>query len=173
MWRYESQEKGVILLTEAALSLGSNMGDRCQNIKNAIKAIDNLPETKVVKISNYYETEPFGVPDKQERYINCCLKISTNLEPLVLLESCLEIEKKLGRTRQYRFCPRTIDIDLLIYGHELRNEKNLTLPHPRLKERAFVLAPLNDISQNMVFGNINFKQNYKSCDLSTVRPIDC
>lgn len=158
-------------MTEAALSLGSNMGNRFQNIKNAIKAINNLPETKILKISSYYETDPFGVPDKQEKYINCCLKILTNLKPSDLLNSCLKIEKKLGRTREYKFCPRTIDIDLLIYGHEFRDEKTLILPHPRLKERAFVLAPLNDISENMIFGNVNFKQNLKKCDLSTVKLI--
>jgi 2-amino-4-hydroxy-6-hydroxymethyldihydropteridine diphosphokinase len=162
----------MISLTEAALSLGSNLGNRLQNIKNAIKAINNLPGTGIIKTSKYYETEPFGVPDKQSKYINCCIKIATELTPLDLLRSCLAIEKKLGRTREYRFCPRTIDIDILIYGNEFRNEENLTLPHPRLRKRAFVLVPLNDICENMIFGNVNFKQNYGTCDLSTVKEIN-
>ncbi len=169
MWELKSQEKGAILLTEAALSLGSNMGERLQNIKNAIKAIENLPKTKVVKVSNYYETEPFGVPDKQDKYINCCVKIVTDLESSALLKYCLEIEEKFGRIREYKFCPRIIDIDLLIYGNEFKDEKNLILPHPRLKERAFVLVPLSDICENMIFGNVNFRHSLKSCDTSTVK----
>ena len=159
----------MISLTEAILSLGTNLGDRMQNLKNALAAISNITETETIKISNFYETEPFGVPIKQDDYINCCVRIATGLESPVLMGACLGIEAALGRTRQYRFAPRVIDIDLLIYGHEYRNDKNLILPHPRIKERAFVLIPMSELCESMTFGNVDFKESFKQCDSFSVK----
>ncbi len=154
-------------MPEAFLSLGSNLGNRFQNIQSAITSIKNLSKTKVIKVSNYYETEPFGVPDKQNKYINCCVKIDTLLSPQELLKKCMQIELSLGRTREYRFCPRTIDIDILIYENKIIDEPNLTLPHPRMLERAFVLKPLLEIYKDQ---NLNIYLN--KCDLSTIKLIN-
>ncbi len=159
----------MISLTEAILSLGANLGDRMQNLKNALTAISNITETEIIKVSNFYETEPFGVPDKQNDYINCCVRIATGLDAPLLLGVCLGIESALGRTRKYRFASRTIDIDLLIYGQEYRNDKNLILPHPRIKERAFVLIPMSELCKDMAFGNVDFKENFKQCDSSGIK----
>lgn len=158
-------------MSEAILSLGSNLGDRFFNITRAIESIQNLPETEILKISDFYETEPYGVTEKQEKYINCCLKIETELSPEILMGTFLGIESALGRIRTYKFSPRTIDIDLLAYGKEKQNKKNLILPHPRMLERAFVLIPLSDICKNMKFNNINFKNIIKCLDTKGIKKI--
>lgn len=136
-------------MKKAFLSLGSNIGNKLQNLNNAIKHINNLIDTKVTEVSDFYETEPFGVPEKQDNYINCCLKIETNLSPEILMGACLGIESAFGRKRKYRFCSRTIDIDILLYENECINKKNLVIPHPRMFERPFVLVPLYDINEEI------------------------
>ncbi len=134
------------------------MGNRKENLNRAIKKINSINNTKVDSVSSYYETEPFGTPDKQNKYINCCIKISTNLKPEILLEKCLQIEKLMGRTRPYRFAPRIIDIDLLLYENETINTPKLTLPHPRMKKRAFVLIPMNEICDDLRFKSWDFRK---------------
>lgn len=156
----------MITLFEAVIALGSNLGEREKNINNALKSINLLPETKIIKVSGLYETKPYKVPSEQQNYINCCAKISTNLSPEILLGALLGIESAMGRKRKFRFCERIIDIDLIFYENEKIDEKNLTLPHPRAFERAFVLVPLSDICENMQFKNINFRSAYDSCDKS-------
>lgn len=158
-------------MNEAIVSLGSNLGDRFLNIKKAIESIKNLSETEILKISDFYETEPYGVTEKQEKYVNCCLKIETELSSEILMGTFLGIESALGRTRTYRFSPRTIDIDLLAYGKEKQNKKNLILPHPRMLERAFVLIPLSDICNDMKFYNIDFKNTIEKLDISGIKKI--
>lgn len=158
-------------MNEAIVSLGSNLGDRFLNIKKAIESIKNLSETEILKISDFYETEPYGVTEKQEKYVNCCLKIETELSSEILMGTFLGIESALGRTRTYRFSPRTIDIDLLAYGKEKQNKKNLILPHPRMLERAFVLIPLSDICDDMKFYNIDFKNTIEKLDISGIKKI--
>ena len=134
------------------------MGNRKENLNRAIKKINSINNTKVDSVSNYYETEPFETPDKQNKYINCCVKISTNLKPEILLEKCLQIEKLMGRTRPYRFAPRIIDIDLLLYENETINTPKLTLPHPRMKNRAFVLIPMSEICDDLRFKSWDFRK---------------
>lgn len=158
-------------MSEAIVSLGSNLGDRFLNIKKAIESIKNLSETEILKISDFYETEPFGVTEKQPAYINCAIKIKTGLPSEILMGTFLGIESVLGRIRTHRFSPRTIDIDLLAYGKEKQNKKNLILPHPRMLERAFVLIPLSDICKNMEFNNINFKNIIKCLDTKGIKKI--
>ena len=155
-------------MKEVFLSLGSNLGDKLENLSSAIKYINNLIDTKVIRVSDFYETEPFEVPQKQDNYINCCLKIETNLSPEMLMGACLGIESALGRKRNYRFCPRTIDIDILLYGNEHIHQKNLTIPHPRMFERAFVLVPLHDINKEIFLKNKNLNtatEQYKSSEI--------
>ena len=158
-------------MNEAIVSLGSNLGDRFLNIKKAIESIKNLSETEILKISDFYETEPFGVTEKQPAYINCAIKIKTGLPSEILMGTFLGIESVLGRIRTHRFSPRTIDIDLLAYGKEKQNKKNLILPHPRMLERAFVLIPLSDICDDMKFYNIDFKNTIEKLDISGIKKI--
>lgn len=148
-------------MNEAILSLGSNLGNRKENLQLAIKKINSLNNTTVDSVSSFYETEPFGVPDKQNKYINCCIKVSTNLNPENLLKKCLQIESSMGRTRPYRFAPRIIDIDLLLYENEIINTEKLTLPHPRMKERLFVLLPMSDICKDLKFKLWDFKKDFE------------
>lgn len=132
-------------MKKAILSLGTNLNGRLKNLKTAVKFLKNIPGTKILKISKVYETEPFGVPNKQNNYYNCCLLLETKLNPHDLLDICLEIELLMGRTRPYKNAPRIIDIDLIYYENESYNDQNLILPHPRAKDRAFVLLPILDI----------------------------
>lgn len=161
-WKFHAKE--VATLPEAVISLGSNLGDKINSIKTAIRAINLLPETKITDISNFYETEPFGVTEKQNTYVNCCAKVVTEFEPSVLLGTLLGIEVAMGRERPCRFCSRIIDLDLIFYENKILNEKNLILPHPRAFERAFVLVPLHDICQSGEFSGINFRESYEKCD---------
>lgn len=156
-------------MTKAILSLGSNLGNRIYYINKAINSLKHIPNLELLKISSYYETEPHGVNEVQNNYINCCVKLNTSLNSFELLGVCLGIESALGRKREYKFCSRTIDIDLIAYGNEVKNEENLILPHPRLFERAFVLVPLKEICPEGSFENLNFLQNFKTCNLKGIK----
>ncbi|ALV26951.1 2-amino-4-hydroxy-6-hydroxymethyldihydropteridine diphosphokinase [Pannonibacter phragmitetus] len=128
----------------AALGLGSNMGDPKANLAAAIARLDASEGISVLAVSSAYRTPPWG-PIPQDDYRNICLVIETVLSPRDLLGRCLEIERELGRVRDVRWGPRIIDIDVLIYGGEQVEEEHLSIPHPRMGERAFVLVPLAEI----------------------------
>ena len=130
---------------EAFLALGSNVGNRLKNLKTALTHIKKLINTKVLNISKVYETKPFDVLDKQEYYLNCCVKLQTEFSPEVLLGCLLGIEAAMGRTRPFYHAARIIDIDLLLYENIKVNTKDLILPHPEILKRAFVMVPLFDI----------------------------
>jgi len=132
----------------AFLGLGSNLGDRAHYLKEAISALAT-PTIKIVATSRIYETEPWGVMD-QPLYWNQVIAVETTLEPLDLLHVCQEIELRLGRERKVHWGSRTIDIDLLIYDNRVSASGELTLPHPYLEERSFVLAPLREIAPTLV-----------------------
>lgn len=132
-------------MKKAILSLGTNLNDRLNNLKTAIKFLKKVSDTEFLKVSKIYETEPFGVPDKQDNYYNCCVLLKTKLNPYILLEDCLKIELKMGRKRPYKNAPRIIDIDMIYYEGKTCNDQNLILPHPRAKDRAFVLVPILDV----------------------------
>lgn len=132
----------------AFLGLGSNLEDRANYLAQAISALSS-PMLKVEATSRIYETEPWGVMD-QPLYWNQVLEIETSLVPLELLHVCQEIEIRLGRERKEHWGPRTIDIDLLIYDNTVSDTEELTLPHPYLEERAFVLVPLREIAPQLV-----------------------
>jgi len=127
------------------LGVGSNLGDRRKNIRLAIKKIDNLKTTKVIKSSGIIETRPMGGPSGQGKFLNAALKIRTGLSPSLLLKELKSIEKALGRKKAVRFGPRTIDLDILFYGDKIVNTKVLKIPHPRMFERDFVLRPLSEV----------------------------
>ena len=134
-------------MVQAYLGLGSNIGDRKQQLLKAIDLIGNIKGIKVTKQSSIYETAPIGYTD-QPNFLNLCLEIETELSPQQLLKHCLDIEQQLHRVREIRWGPRTLDIDILLYSDNIIETDNLSIPHPRMKERAFVLIPLNDIASD-------------------------
>ena len=129
-------------MVKAYLGLGSNIGDRAHQLQQAIRIIDQYQYIDVTSISPIYETEPVGYTD-QPQFLNLCIEIETTLNPQELLKRCLETEEALHRVRKIRWGPRTLDVDILLYGNEIIEEDNLIIPHPRMTERAFVLIPLN------------------------------
>lgn len=135
-------------MKEVFIGLGSNLGDREKNIKEAIRLLESNPKIKIEKISSLIETEPQGCPP-QPNYLNGIIKIKTSLYPEELLYFLQEIENKLGRKRLIKNGPRTIDLDILLYGEEELNKDNLKVPHPRMFKRDFVLKPLLEIEPGM------------------------
>ena len=131
------------------LSLGSNLGDRRLNLRTAIERLDAHPEIEVVQISPLYETAPVGYTEQPD-FLNLCLHIKTSLSPENLLKVTGSTELDLGRQRDIYWGPRTIDIDILLLEGQVIDTADLILPHPRMKERAFVLLPLADIAGDLV-----------------------
>ena len=131
-------------MAKAVIALGTNLGERKKNIENAVEAVKKLSDVKILKISSVIETEPWGV-ENQPMFLNCCILIETTLPPLMLLGECLGIEAAMGRVRGMRYGPRVIDLDLITYEGVTMNTKELTLPHPRAKERDFVMIPLKEL----------------------------
>lgn len=129
----------------AFLGIGTNIGNKMQNLSDAICSLNLLPLTKVVDVSNVYETDPVGY-DNQDDFFNIVVEIETELNPDNLLGAALGIEAGLGRVRTIKNGPRIIDVDLLLYENEVLNTKTLVLPHPRMMERDFVLIPLLDLN---------------------------
>ena len=132
-------------MAQVFLGLGSNLGDRASTISKAIQELSALPDTTVVRSSNLYETEPWGNYD-QPAFLNAVIEIATQMEPHELLRNALAIEARLGRVREERWGPRTIDIDILLYDNLVMDDPTLTIPHPRMHERRFVLVPLLEIA---------------------------
>lgn len=143
-------------MVQAYLGLGSNIGDRKQQLLKAIDLIGNIKGIKVTKQSSIYETAPIGYTD-QPNFLNLCLEIETELSPQQLLKHCLDIEQQLHRVREIRWGPRTLDIDILLFSDDIIETDNLSVPHPRMQERAFVLIPLNDIASDKKDPRLNQK----------------
>jgi 2-amino-4-hydroxy-6-hydroxymethyldihydropteridine diphosphokinase len=136
-------------MPRAYVGLGSNMGDRERMLWSALHMLAFNPEVDVVAVSSILETDPVGL-EEQPRFLNAAAAIDTDLEPRALLDLLLSIERELGRTRDGpRFGPRTIDLDLLLYGDDVVDEPGLTVPHPRLHERRFVLEPLAELAPDL------------------------
>jgi len=131
------------------LGLGSNLGDREQFITHALEILKKNPEITIIKTSSIIETEPYG-KTAQPQFLNCAVEISTSLKPSELLKICLETENILGRRRKEKWGARKIDLDILFYGDEIINSKDLKIPHPDLQNRAFVLQSLVEICPNYV-----------------------
>jgi 2-amino-4-hydroxy-6-hydroxymethyldihydropteridine diphosphokinase len=129
----------------AYIGLGSNLGDRRDLIRRAVEALAAVEGVTVVEQSDLYETEPVGGPP-QPKFLNGAVSVETTLTPRQLMDELLAIERALGRTRTAPNAPRTIDLDLLLYGDTVIDEEALRVPHPRMQERWFVLKPLADIA---------------------------
>jgi len=132
----------------AYIALGSNIGERYTYLTEAIKFLNKNPYIHVDDVSSVYETEPVGYTD-QSCFLNLVIKISTNLSSQELLKVTQKVENGLGRKREIRWGPRTIDLDILLYNQENIEAENLIVPHPRMFERAFVIVPLLEINQDI------------------------
>jgi 2-amino-4-hydroxy-6-hydroxymethyldihydropteridine diphosphokinase len=132
--------------TTAYIGLGANLGEREATLRRAIGEINRLPKTEVAAVSPMRETAPVGVVE-QPKFVNAAARLETGLSARELLDALLAIERRLGRdrSREQRWGPRTIDLDLLLYGDERIEEPGLDVPHPRLLERPFVTEPLKDV----------------------------
>lgn len=133
----------------AYVGLGSNLGDKAANIKQALALLDTAAGVRLMRVAPSYRTAPVGYT-KQDWFINTVAEIHTELAPHILLTLLLVLEKKLGRVRLQRWGPRTIDLDLLLYGREIIATKELVVPHPHMHERAFVMVPLADLAPDIV-----------------------
>jgi 2-amino-4-hydroxy-6-hydroxymethyldihydropteridine diphosphokinase len=156
---------------KAYVGLGSNLGDRAAYLLLGLSALSRLPETRLLRLSPVYETDPVGPP--QPPYLNMVAELETELSPKGLLAEMLRVEKALGRERRERWGPRTLDLDLLLYGDLVLEEAGLSVPHPRLHERAFVLVPLLDLlpeGRHPLLGQ-SFAELLASLDASSVRPL--
>ncbi len=134
----------------AYIGIGSNLGERELTIRDALELLAADPELEVEAVSSIRETDPVGMVD-QPRFLNAAIRLATDLAPYPLLERLLAVEQQLGRVRTgERYGPRTIDLDLLLYGDEIVDEPGLRVPHPRLAERRFVLEPLAELDPGLV-----------------------
>lgn len=129
----------------AYVALGANLGEAETTVRAAIAALGRLPGTQLVAASSLYRTAPLEVPEPQPDYINAVARLATTLTPHALLDELLALEARFGRVRPYRWAPRALDLDLLLYGDVVLDTPRLTLPHPRLHRRAFVLEPLLEL----------------------------
>jgi 2-amino-4-hydroxy-6-hydroxymethyldihydropteridine diphosphokinase len=136
-------------MSKAFVGIGSNLGDREAHVKSALELLAADQGIDVVAVSELRETDPVG-PVEQGRFVNGAVLLETELSPRELLGRLLTIEGRLERVRNERFGPRTIDLDLLVYGDAVVDEPGLTVPHPRLHERRFALEPLADLAPDLV-----------------------
>ncbi len=135
-------------MSTAYVALGANLGDPAATVRAAFAALANLPDSRVVRSSSLYRTAPVGITEQPE-FVNAVAQQETDLAPEALLDALLEIEQRFGRIRAERNGPRTLDLDLLLYGDQFVSLPRLTLPHPRLHLRAFVLQPLAEIAPDL------------------------
>ena len=131
-------------MTRAAIALGSNLDDPEAHVKRGFDDIAALPQTRLLARSRLYRTRPVGYADQPD-FINACALVETSLAPRTLLNELLAIEKRHGRERTIPNGPRTLDLDIVLYGNERIVEPGLVIPHPRAHEREFVLKPLHDV----------------------------
>ncbi|HYK91499.1 MAG TPA: 2-amino-4-hydroxy-6-hydroxymethyldihydropteridine diphosphokinase [Acidobacteriota bacterium] len=154
----------------AFLSAGSNMGNRRENLERALTSLRRAG-VKARRVSPFYETEPVGF-EEQPWFLNLAVEVETSLDPFELLDACLAIESAQGRIRTFRNAPRTLDLDILLYGDLVISSPKLVIPHPRLEERRFVLAPLAQVAPDVMHPVLRkpIRSLLENCrDSSTVR----
>jgi 2-amino-4-hydroxy-6-hydroxymethyldihydropteridine diphosphokinase len=161
-------------VSPAWIGLGGNLGEPRLALRRALALIGALPDTQLRAVSPAYWTAPWGVSDQPD-YLNAVVKLVTRLAPRQLLAALLDIEQRLGRTRDgERWAARVLDLDLLVYDNQTLAEPDLVVPHPRLHQRAFVLVPLNDLSPGLVIpghGTVaELLQALPAAERDTVRP---
>ena len=134
--------------TMSAIALGSNLGESRTTLENALTTIDQTPGITLKAYSSWYKTAPIG--PSQPDYLNACALLEVTLSPEELLKTLLNIEDEFGRVRQERWGPRTLDLDVLLFGDLILETPDLQIPHPRMTERAFVLVPLSEIAADWI-----------------------
>lgn len=134
------------------IALGSNLDTPSKQLNSALKAIENLPQTRFIAVSSFYQSKPLG-PQDQPDYVNAVAKIETALPPLSLLDELQHIENEQGRVRLRRWGERTLDLDILLYGNEIIQNERLTIPHYDMQNREFVIVPLVEIAPDLIFPN--------------------
>lgn len=141
-------------MTTAYISFGSNMGDKVESLRQAVELLNEHPSIEVTKVSSIYDTDPVGYED-QDVFMNIVVEVETTLLAEYLLTACQDIEQQLKRVRIIRWGPRTMDLDIILYGQQIIETERLIVPHPRMHERAFVLVPLAEIAPNVIQPNAN------------------
>jgi 2-amino-4-hydroxy-6-hydroxymethyldihydropteridine diphosphokinase len=158
------------LTARAYLALGSNLGDRLAHLQLGVDALTRVPGVDVRAVSRVYETAPVGGP-AQDPYLNAVVAIDTALDPHELLHRTQHIEDLAERKRAERWGPRTLDVDILLVGDQVAATEDLTLPHPRMWERGFVLAPLRDVAPDLVDANATWEGVREAGVALTVPPV--
>jgi 2-amino-4-hydroxy-6-hydroxymethyldihydropteridine diphosphokinase len=160
----------------AYVALGSNQGDSQAQVRGAFRALAAMPDTQLLRRSSLYLTPPWGVTNQPD-FVNAVAELETDLSPVALLQALLEIEHRAGRRRDgARWGPRTLDLDLLLYADQVLDEPGLTVPHPRMAERAFVLLPLAELEPTLKIpglGRVDVllgRVDARSCKRLTVSP---
>jgi 2-amino-4-hydroxy-6-hydroxymethyldihydropteridine diphosphokinase len=156
---------------KAVIALGSNLGDRLATMNRALDALARLPGTKLLGISRVYETDPVGYAD-QPQFLNAAVLVETTLSPHALLGACLGIEAANGRVRDQLNGPRTLDLDLIVYKGQRVAHPELTLPHPRMLERSFVLVPLADLFPDGDALGVAFGEELKKLGTNGITRLD-
>lgn len=146
----------------AYIGLGANLGDTQNTLIHALTSIAALPDTAVLASSSFYQSAPVQAdgPD----YVNAVAKVRTDLAARALMQALQHIEQQYGRVRPYRNAPRTLDLDILLYGHDTVNDADLIIPHPRMHERAFVLMPLSELYPELTLPQGNIAQLLTRCE---------
>jgi 2-amino-4-hydroxy-6-hydroxymethyldihydropteridine diphosphokinase len=161
-------------MSEAVIGLGSNLGEKDSQLLRAVQAISRLPGAKITGISSIFASVPEDAPagELQEEYHNMAVQVETKISPMALLGACLGIEAAMGRVRSQRGAARCIDLDLLLYEGVKSESFELSLPHPRLLRRAFVLLPLKELYPSGRAPGIFFEPNLKELDLTGIRRLE-
>lgn len=152
------------------LSLGGNLGDPAKSMGSALRMLDEDAGNRVSKVSSLYRTPPWGKLDQPD-FLNAAAELVTTLSPRTLLELCLDAERRLKRVREERWGPRLIDIDILTYGEQVIHEAGLEVPHPRMLERAFVLAPLAEIAPDVSVGGRRMAERLSGVDTTGIEKL--
>ena len=145
---------------KAVIGIGTNIGDRAEHIRNAVEALDLLPDVRVLRCASIYETDPWGYTEQQSFY-NTVVEVETTKTPEMLLGACLGIEAGMGRVRKFKNGPRVIDLDLLVFENYESDSPHITIPHPLIGERDFVLVPLKELYDNMNVLGFSYNNQYE------------
>ncbi len=156
----------------AYIGLGGNIGDVHANMQTALEMIHADDNIEVLRISSVYKTPPWGIKN-QNWFLNACACLKTTLTAHELLQVCLEVEKQLKRVRQVRWGPRTIDLDILVFGDERIEQEDLQIPHPRMHERAFVIQPMMDLAPELTLQGKTISKWLSQIDIEDIKKADC
>ncbi len=160
------------MMKKAVIGIGTNMGDRLSNIRNAVEALSLTKGIEILRVSSVYETAPWGYTEQQSFYNNV-IEIKTELTPHALLGACLGIEGAMGRVRQFKNGPRVIDLDVLVYEDYEGNDDLLTVPHPLIAQRDFVLIPLQELFEDVNIYGFLYGEDYKNVQIeSTAKKVE-